>query len=130
MSSFNSITIVGNLGRDPEQRSIGDGERTVTSFPVATSRRYKTRDGQDKEDTQWHSVQVWGPQGENCAKYLNKGSLVLVTGEMRYRKYTGKDDVERISAEISADKVQFLSSRNSGGGSGSAASNEDGDLDF
>jgi len=128
MSSYNSITIVGNLGRDPEQRSIGDGDRSVTSFPVATSRKYKTRDGQDKEDTQWHSVQVWGPQGDNCAKYLNKGSLVLVSGEMRYRKYTGKDEVERISAEISADKVQFLNARNGGGNEKTNPS--EGDLDF
>lgn len=126
MSSFNNITIVGNLGRDPEQRSVGDGERTVTSFPVATSRKYNTRDGQLKEETQWHSVQVWGPQGENCAKYLSKGSLVLVSGEMRYRKYTGKDDVERISAEINADRVQFLNTRNGGGGGGGG----EGDLDF
>lgn len=128
MSSYNSITVVGNLGRDPEQRSIGDGDRSVTSFPVATSRKYKTRDGDQKEDTQWHSVQVWGPQGENCAKYLTKGSLVLVSGEMRYRKYTGKDDVERISAEISADKVQFLNTRNAGGNGNSSSS--EGDLDF
>jgi len=128
MSSYNSITVVGNLGRDPEQRSIGDGDRSVTSFPVATSRKYKTRDGDQKEDTQWHSVQVWGPQGDNCAKYLTKGSLVLVSGEMRYRKYTGKDDVERISAEISADKVQFLNTRNAGGNGNSSSS--EGDLDF
>lgn len=130
MSSYNSITVVGNLGRDPEQRSIGDGDRSVTSFPVATSRKYKTRDGDQKEDTQWHSVQVWGPQGENCAKYLNKGSLVLVSGEMRYRKYTGKDDVERISAEISADKVQFLNTRNGGGNGNGNPSSGEGDLDF
>ena len=128
MSSFNSITIVGNLGRDPEQRSVGEGDRSVTSFPVATSRKYNTRDGQQKEDTQWHSVQGWGPQGENCAKYLGKGSLVLVHGEMRYRKYVGKDDVERISAEINADRVQFLNTR-SGNGSGPSNS-DDGDLDF
>ncbi len=129
MSSFNNIVIVGNLGRDPEQRSIGDGDRSVTSFPVATSRKYKTRDGSDREDTQWHSVQVWGPQGENCARFLGKGSLVLVSGEMRYRKYTGKDDVERISAEINADKVQFLNSRGGGGAPNKGDSGDD-DLDF
>lgn len=125
MGSFNNITVVGNLGRDPEQRSIGEGERTVTSFSVATSRKYKTRDGADKEDVQWHSVQVWGPQGESCARYLSKGSMVLVTGEMRYRKYE-KDGVERISAEINADRVQFLSTRNNEGSSQGGGS----DLDF
>jgi len=125
MGSFNNITIVGNLGRDPEQRSVGEGDRSVTSFSVATSRKYKTRDGADKEDVQWHSVQVWGPQGESCARYLSKGSMVLVTGEMRYRKYE-KDGVERISAEINADRVQFLSTRNNEGSTQGGGS----DLDF
>lgn len=111
MSSYNNITIVGNLGKDPEQRAVGD-DNSVTSFTVATSRKFKTRNGDLKEETQWHRVSVWGTRGENCARYLSKGSKVLVSGEMRYRKYTTEDGQERMSADISANEVQFLSPKN------------------
>lgn len=119
---INKIILVGRLGQDPEVQALGQSGDNVTRFSLATSRKFNTRDGEKKETTQWHKIQCFGIQGENCAKYLRKGSLVFIEGEVRYRKYE-KDGVERYATDIYAQNVQFLDSRKS-------EDSEDGDIPF
>src|SRR5262245_32077051 len=108
MASFNKITIVGYLGRDPELRHIPSGN-TVCNFSVATTEKNK-----DKETTTWFRVTVWGKQGENCNEYLSKGSQVYVEGRLRSEEFTDRDGQKRTSLEVNATDVKFLGSRTNG----------------
>jgi single-strand DNA-binding protein len=114
---YQSTTIIGNLGRDPEMRYTPSGT-PVTSMNVATSRKYTGSDGQVVKETTWFRVSVFGKQAEACAQYLKKGSLVLVEGHLTPDKTTGgpktftrQDGTVGASFEIFAGTVRFLSSR-------------------
>ncbi len=109
---YQKIILIGNLGRDPEMRFTPDG-KPVTSFSVATSRRYR-----DKDETTWFRITVWGAQAESCNQYLQKGSKVLVEGRISPDPSTGgpkvfqrRDGTWSGSYEVYADNVRFLSSR-------------------
>lgn len=114
---YQSITIIGNLGADPELRYTPSGD-AVTSFSVATSRKWKGADGTTGEETTWFRVSVWGRQAETCNQYLSKGRQVYVEGSMSQDKESGGprlwQDNEgnwRASYEIRAYRVLFLGSR-------------------
>jgi single-strand DNA-binding protein len=119
---YQSITIVGNLGGDPEMRYLPSGQ-PVTNFSVATNRRWTNQDGSQGEETAWFRVSAFGRLAEVCNQYLSKGRQVLVVGRLRPdpntggpRVWTGNDGVARASFELTAQTVQFL------GGRGDAAS--------
>lgn len=112
----NKVILVGNLGRDPEVRTTPSGQ-PVTNFTLATSRRWKDREGNKQEKTEWHNIVVWGKQAETCGQYLSKGRQVFVEGRIATRSYDDKDGNKRYITEIVARDVRFL-----GGGSGSGAS--------
>ena len=100
MASYNKITIMGNLGRSPEVRNFPSGGR-IAELAVATTERWKSKDGERKERTDWHKVVIKSDALVGIAeKYLEKGSTVLVEGTMTMRKYTGKDGTNKIAAEI------------------------------
>ena len=135
---YQQITLVGNLGADPEMRSTQGGTE-VCNLNVATSNKYRNRDGEMVDDTTWFRVAVWGKQAESCAKYLEKGSKVLVTGRVGARAFIGRDGDARASLEVNASTVKFLSTRNEEGQpqtrteSGPKAddyANDDGDIPF
>jgi single-strand DNA-binding protein len=113
---YHRIVIVGNLGRDPEMRTAPNGT-SVTSFSVATNRKYTGSDGQLKDETLWFRVSVWGKQAEACNQYLTKGQKVLVEGTLvgdetgGPRVWTGQDGKPRASFEVRAQTVRFLSRR-------------------
>jgi single-strand DNA-binding protein len=120
--TYQKITIVGNLGRDPEMRYMADGT-AVTSFSVATSRAWNNKDGEKQEETLWFRVNVWGRQAETTNQYLVKGRRVLVEGSLQGDGETGgprlwskQDGTPAASFEIRANDVKFLSSRNETGG--------------
>ena len=122
---YQKITIVGNLGRDPEMRYMADGT-AVTSFSVATSRSWTGKDGQRQDETLWFRVNVWGRQAETTNQYLSKGKKVLVEGVLQGDAATGgprlwsrQDGSMAASFEIRADTVRFLSARNEDVGGGS-----------
>ena len=96
---YNQLTIVGNLGRDPSFKEFDSGSKNCT-FSVATK--------EYKGETQWHNVVVWGNQADSCKQYLSKGSMVLVTGPIRSRKYTTRDGDERTLYELIANNVRFI----------------------
>lgn len=108
MASVNKAIIVGNLGRDPEARTVG-GDRTKTTFSVATSETW-VKDGQKQEKTEWHNVVVWGKLAEICAKYLAKGRPVYIEGRITYRTWDKDDGTKGYATEIVADEVKFLGS--------------------
>ena len=113
---YQRLVLVGNLGRDPEMRYTPNGT-AVTSLSVATSRKYTTADGQQKEETVWFRVSVWGKQAEPCNQYLTKGSKVLVEGSLTPdesggpRVWTDKEGKSRASFEVRANTVRFLDSK-------------------
>jgi single-strand DNA-binding protein len=115
MKDINKVILVGRLGADPIQRQTKTGT-TVTSFSVATTRKY-TRESDSPEDatqieeTQWHRVVVWGRMGETCAQYLKKGNAVYVEGSIRSRQYESKDGVQKTTFEIHSENISFLGGR-------------------
>lgn len=100
MSSLNRATLLGRLGADPEVRTFQNGNRVV-NFRLATSERWKDREGNQKEVTQWHSIAIFNEKlGEIAERYLKKGSLALVEGQIETRKWQAQDGTDRYSTEI------------------------------
>ena len=114
---YQKLTILGNLGRDPEMRYTPSGQ-AVTSFPVATNRVYTGSDGQKVKETTWFRISAWGRLAETCNQYLKRGSKVLIEGRLNAdpqsggpRVYTRQDGSTGASFEITAETVRFLSTR-------------------
>jgi single-strand DNA-binding protein len=107
MVSVNRIIIIGNLGGDPEMRFTPNG-RPVTSFNVATNRRYTTSEGERREETEWFNVVTWARLAEQCNQFLTKGRLVYVEGRLRTHTWESQDGQKRWRNEIIADRVSFL----------------------
>ena len=114
---MNKIIVIGNLGRDPEMRYTPSGQ-SVTSFSVASSRRYTTGAGEQREETEWFNVNAWGRHAELCNQYLTKGQQVYVEGRLHSRSYEGRDGQLRFVNEINLTEVQFLRGGASGAGAG------------
>jgi single-strand DNA-binding protein len=116
MAGINKVIIVGRLGNDPEVRYTPSGS-AVAKFSVATSEEWKDKTtGEKKERTEWHRITAWGKLGEICGEYLSKGRQVYVEGRLQTSSYDDKEGVKRYSTEIVASDVQFLGSKESGGG--------------
>jgi len=112
----NKVILVGNLGADPETRSMPSGT-TVTNIRIATSESWKDKaSGAQQERTEWHSIALFGRLGEIAAEYLRKGSQVFVEGKLRTRKWQDKQGNDRFSTEIIADNMQMLGGRAGGAG--------------
>jgi single-strand DNA-binding protein len=113
MASVNRVILIGNLGRDPELRYTRDGQG-VTNFSVATNERWRDKEGNNQERTEWHRVVVWGKQAENCAQYLQKGRSVYIEGRLQTRDWEDREGSKRQTTEIVAQTVQFLGGRGEG----------------
>ncbi len=126
---FHTLIIVGNVGRDPEMRYTPSGQ-AVTSFSVASNRRYTSSNGEQVNETIWFRVSAWGKQAEICNQYLKKGSRVLIEGRLTPDKASGgpriwqkQDGTSAASFEVTAQTVRFLTTRgeNEAGGAGGDA---------
>ena len=117
MAGVNKVILLGNLGADPELKHTSGGT-AVADMNIATSRRYTSKDGETKEDTQWHRIVVWGKQAENCAQYLSKGRQAYIEGRLQTRKWEDKDGNQRWTTEVVAEQVQFIGGKGGGGGGG------------
>ena len=109
MPALNRVQLIGRLGKDPESRFTPTGKK-VTQFSVAVSNRWKSRDGENKESTEWVNVEAWDRLGEVCQEYLKKGSLVYVEGRLKTDKYEDKGET-RYFTKVVAQMAQFLDSR-------------------
>lgn len=117
--SVNKVILVGNLGKDPELRYTPSGT-AVATFSLATTERYKDRDGQRQEKTEWHNIVAWRQLAEICGKFLHKGKQVYIEGKIQTRSYDDRDGNKRYITEIVADQMQMLGSKDDGqqGGGG------------
>jgi single-strand DNA-binding protein len=122
---INKVILIGNLGADPEIRHTQDGT-PVASFSVATGERWKDKDGQMQEQTEWHKIVVWRRLAEVCGQYLHKGSRVYIEGKLQTRKWQDKDGHDRWTTEVIARDVQFLTPKGGDGSSGGYYSDDPG----
>ncbi len=109
---YQKVVIIGHVGRDPEMRYTPSGV-PVTSFTVATNRRWTNQSGEQQEKTTWFRVTCWRKLAETAAQYLQKGKLILVEGEVEAQAYTDREGTARATLELTATNFKFL-----GGGRG------------
>ena len=107
---MNKIIIIGNLGRDPEMRYSPSGQ-PMTSFSVASSRRYTTAAGEQREETEWFNCTAFGRLADTCNQYLARGRQVYVEGRLRSRQYDRRDGTPGFSLDVNVTDVQFLGRR-------------------
>jgi len=107
MGTVNRVILVGNLGRDAELRFTGGGA-AVAKFSVATTESFKGRDGEKKEETEWHRISYWGKNAETVSQYLLKGKQVYIEGRLRTEKWKDKEGNDRTTVEVKADRVVLL----------------------
>ena len=107
---LNKVLIIGRLGKDPETRYTPQGS-AMTRFTVASGRRWRTAEGEDREDTEWFNVVAWDKLGEICNQYLTKGARVYVEGRLQTRKWQDKDGQDRYTTEVIASDMIMLSSK-------------------
>ena len=132
MGSVNKVILVGNLGRDAELRYTPGGA-AVATLNLATTEVFKDREGQKKEDTQWHRVILWGKTAETLQDYLTKGKQIYVEGKLQTRKWKDKDGNDKYTTEVRGDRVVLLSGggradgagRGEGGGRSTPAAADD-----
>ena len=115
MASLNKVMIIGNLGRDPEMRFTANGQ-AVANFSVACNRRYTTREGEQRDETEWVRVVCWGRQAEIAGQYLQRGSQIFVEGRLQTRSWEDQQGQTRYMTEVVANNFQMLGSRGGGGG--------------
>lgn len=104
---INKVILLGNVGADPEFRAL-DGGKKVARIRVATTERYTDQQGNKQEQTEWHSVTLWGGLADVADKYLHKGSQVYIEGKIRTREWTDKDNQKRFTTEIIANEMKLL----------------------
>jgi single-strand DNA-binding protein len=113
---LNKVTLIGNLGADPEVRFMPSGG-SVANISLATTRRWKDKQtGERKEATEWHRVVFFNRLAEIAGEYLKKGSQIYVEGRLQTRKWQGQDGQDRYTAEILAEEMHMLGSRSGGTG--------------
>ncbi len=117
MASVNKVILIGNLGRDPELKSLPSGQ-PVANFSIATSEKWKDKStGETKEQTEWHNIIMFGKLAEIAGQYLKKGSSVFIEGRLQTRKWQDKTGQDRYTTEIIANEMKMLGSRGDQSGS-------------
>ncbi len=120
--SYNKITIIGNLGRDPELRYTPQGD-AVCDFSVAVNDRKRDKAGEWQDVTTWFKVTLWGKKAESASKYLTKGRKAYVEGRLQMEEWTDRDGNTRHTLAIQGSEVQFLDGRGDGGDPESSSEN-------
>ena len=110
--SLNKVMLIGRCGKDAEVRTVGDGK--VASFTLATTEKYKDRNGQLQENTEWHNIVIWGKLAEVAEKYVQKGSQLFIEGKIKTEKYSGNDGVEKYTTKVYASSMQLLGGKQDG----------------
>ncbi|MDR0420872.1 MAG: single-stranded DNA-binding protein [Prevotellaceae bacterium] len=127
--TLNKVMIIGNAGKDPEIRHLDNGVSVVT-LPVATTERYKDKNGETKEQTEWHNVVFWRQLAEFIEKYVRKGSQLFIEGRLRTRNWEDQSGNKKYLTEIVADNVRLLGRRpennnhNNNGGANNVIENQ------
>lgn len=106
MSSINRVLLLGNLGKDPDVKTIDSG-KSVANFSIATTETWKNAKGEKVQDTTWHNIVLWGKPAEIAQKYLHKGDQVFIEGKIKTRSYE-KDGVTKYITEVVGDNITLL----------------------
>lgn len=114
MASNNKVFVKGNLGRDPETVQTQSGT-TICRFSVATNEKWKDRNGQPQEHTEWHIIKAFGRQGEVLAQHLKSGDQIIIWGKLRTNKFQDRNGNDRQVTEIHVDEFEFVGGRQGGG---------------
>jgi single-strand DNA-binding protein len=109
MPTLNRVQLIGRLGKDPESKYTPTGKK-VCHFSLAVSNRWKDKNGETKEATEWVNIEAWGRLGEVCQEYLKKGSLIFVEGRLKTDKYEANGET-RYFTKVIAQSLQFLDKR-------------------
>ena len=115
--ALNKVMLIGNVGNDPEIRYLDSnpqgpqGNAKVASFRLATTERYRDRNGETRENTEWHNIVAWRSNADVIEKFVHKGSQIYVEGKLRTRKWTDRDGKDRYTTEIQVDNLQLLGKR-------------------
>ena len=114
--SLNKVMLIGNIGRDPEGKTLdgNNGSQKVATFTLATGEKYKDRNGELRENTEWHNIVAWRNLADICEKYIRKGMQVYIEGRLRTREWTDKENIKRYATEIMADEMKLLGRRAEG----------------
>lgn len=125
MAYLNRATLIGNIGKDPEIKTLQNGRKFV-SFSLATSKRYRDNNGEQKEETQWHNIVIWGKTAETFENIgIVKGTQLYIEGEISNRSWTDQaTGQKRYTTEINVSSFQILSSRNTQGTTGNGANQQ------
>jgi single-strand DNA-binding protein len=111
----NKVTLMGHLGKDPIVRRTESGV-PVATFSIATNERYKDKEGNVQDKTEWHNIVIWRGLAEVAEKYLKKGSLVYLEGKLQTRSYQAQDGTTRYATEVVVDEMKMLNRPEGGGG--------------
>ena len=115
--ALNKVMLIGNVGNDPEIRYLDSnpqspqGNAKVASFRLATTERYRDRNGETRENTEWHNIVAWRSNADLVEKFVHKGSQIYVEGKLRTRQWTDQTGNKRYTTEINADNIQLLGKR-------------------
>lgn len=120
MAGLNKVMLIGNAGRDPEVHYHDNGAEGGTglksaTFTLATSERYRDRNGEIRENTEWHNIVAWRNNADICEKYIRKGTQVYIEGRLRTRSWTDANGVKKYQTEIEVQNLMLLSRRESDG---------------
>ena len=110
--SLNKVMLIGRCGKDAEVRTVGDNK--VASFTLATTEKYKDRNGQLQENTEWHNIVIWGKLAEVAERYVQKGTQLFIEGKIKTEKYSGNDGVEKYTTKVYASSMQLLGGKQDG----------------
>lgn len=120
MAGVNRVILIGNLGKDPEIRSLEGGVK-VANFSLATTETYKGKNGEKVESTEWHNIVLWRGLAEVAESYLKKGNTIFIEGKLKTREWNDKDGNKRYTTEIVADNMVMLGGRRDQQGGGEYA---------
>ncbi|MEY2715081.1 MAG: single-stranded DNA-binding protein [Planctomycetota bacterium] len=120
MPSYNKVLLMGNLTRDVQLKSLPSGQ-PVAEIGLAINRKFKTKDGQDREEVTYVDCECWGPRAEVIAKYFSKGKPIFVEGRLKLDSWEDKDGQKRSKMRVVIDDFQFVEGRGGGGGGAGAA---------
>lgn len=114
--SLNKVMLIGNVGRDPEVRYLEGGSQSganakVATFTLATTERYRDRNGELRENTEWHNIVAWRNSADVAEKFVKKGTQLYIEGKLRTRSYTDSQGAKKYTTEIVVDNLQLLSRR-------------------
>ena len=123
MASLNKVLLIGNLTKDPELRYTPNGT-AVVNLRIAMNRRYKDKNGENKEEVCYVTVTAWDKQAEVCNQYLHKGRPVFVEGRLQTRSWEGSDGQKKTTMDIRAERIQFLGSAKDGVGRAASVAEE------